>query len=190
MREASAVAFPFRGFADLGAHQPRQGQVLEKHLHELFFAQREDEIVLAFTAVAGLAASGAAAALRPLDAVAAQVVLVARVHGFALPALAMVEHRFANVLLGNGDVLGLLDVADVAPGHGALDGFADLLLVAAKEALAVAHRLVLARQTPINDLQSHCDPPLNAGGSSLPLSQELLRTRRYHSHSRRTCLEV
>ena len=175
---AGALALPLGRFGQLRAHQVGQRQVLEEDLHELFLAQLEDEVVLAFAGIAGLAlaAALATAALGPLDAVAADEVLVARVHHLADAALAMAEDRLAHVLLRDVHFLAALDVADAAAVDGALDRLADLLLVPAQEALAVADRLVLARQPAIDDaLQRH---------------QLLFRTRRYHSHSSRTCLLV
>jgi hypothetical protein len=52
--EAGALALPLGHLGQLRAHQVRQRQVLEEDLHELFLAQREDEVVLALAAVAGL----------------------------------------------------------------------------------------------------------------------------------------
>ena len=51
---AGALAFPFGRFGKLRAHQVGQGQVVEEDLHELFLAQAEDEVVLAFAGIAGL----------------------------------------------------------------------------------------------------------------------------------------
>jgi hypothetical protein len=156
-----------------------QGQVFEEDLHELFLAQRKDEVVLAFAAVAGLAlaaATTALAALGPFDAVAAHEILVARVHHFAHTAAAVAEDGFAEVLLRDVDVFAALDVADAAAVDGALDRLADLLLVAAQKTLAIADGLVLARQPAIDDV--------------LHEAQLDLRTRRYHSHSSRTCFCV
>ena len=158
--KARALALPFRHLGQLRAHQVRQGQVLEEDLHEFFLAQRKDEIVLALALVAGLALSAAlpAAALGPRDAVAGDEVLVARVHDLAHPALAVAEDGFADVALGDMDVFATLDVADAAAVDGALHRLADLLLVPAQEAFAVADGLVLARQPPVDDVL-HPMPP-------------------------------
>ncbi len=80
------------------------------------------------------------------------IVLVARVHDLAHAAGAVAEHGLADVAPGDVDVLAALDVADAAAVDGALDRLADLLLVAAQEALAVADGLVLARQPPVDDV--------------------------------------
>ena len=153
---AGALALPFRRFGELRAHQVGQRQVLEEDLHELFLAQAEDEVVLAFAGIAGLALAAArtAAALGPLDAVAADEVLVARMHHLADAALAVAEDRLAQVLLRDVHLLAALDVADAAPVDGALHRLAHLLLVAAQEALAVADRLVLAGRASVDDALS------------------------------------
>ena len=117
----------------------------------------KDEIVLAFAGIAGftLAAAFAATALGPLDLVAGDVFLVARVHHLALAAAAMAEGRLADVALGDVDVFAALHVADAAAVDGAAHRVAHLVLVPAQKTLAVADGLVLARQAPINDLLEH-----------------------------------
>ena len=90
----------------------------------------------------------------------------------------MAEDGFADVALGDVDVLPALDVADAAAVDGALDRFLDLVLVAAQEAFAVADRFVLAGEATINDVL-HEDS-----------AQLLFLTRRYHSQSNRTCFCV
>ena len=180
------MALHLRRLGELRARQARQGQVVEEDLHELFLAEVEDEVVLALAGVAGLAlAAAAAAAPRPLDLVAAQVLLVAGMDDLARAALAVAEDRLADVALRNVDVLAALDVADAAAVDRAPHRVAHLVLIAAQEALAVADGLVLARQPPIDDLLEHL---LSWEDGSV--GQLLLRTRRYHSHSRRTCLAV
>ena len=158
IREAGAVALHLRRLGELRAGQARQRQVVEEDLHELFFGQVEDEVVLALARIAGLALTAAAAraTLRPLDLVAAQVLLVARMHHLARAALAVAERRLADVAPRQVDVLALLDVADAATVDGTPHRVAQLLLVAAQEPFAVADGLVLARQTPIDDLLKHC----------------------------------
>jgi hypothetical protein len=145
--------------------------------------------VFALAGIAGLALAAAlpATPFGPLDAVAGDVFLVAGVDHLALAALAVVEHRLGDVLLRNAHLFAALQVADAAAIDRALDRLADLVLVAAQEPLAVADRLVLAGQPPVDDLLKHRVPPCS-GHSVLP--QDDLRTRRYHSHSSRTCLAV
>ena len=101
LREAGAVALPLGHFGQLRADQVGQRQVFEEDPHELFLGEAEDEVVLALAAVAGLraAAGAAAAALRPLDAVALEVLLVARMHVLAVAALAVAEHGLGHVAL-------------------------------------------------------------------------------------------
>lgn len=159
---AGAARLVLHGVADVGAQQARQGQVFKEQFHELFLGQGEGEVVLALAAVAGLGAAAACAALRPGNAVAAHMLGVARVHRVMDAALPMVEHGLADVLARDGDALGLLHVADAALVHRAAHRLGDLRLVAAHEALAVAHRLVLAGQPAIDDLQCHLFPPARA----------------------------
>ncbi len=87
--EAGAVALPLRA-CRRAACGSRCGSARssKKYVHELFAREVEDEVVLAFAAVAGLAAAGAAAATAfgALDAVAFQVLLVARMHVLAVAA--------------------------------------------------------------------------------------------------------
>jgi len=191
------VGLELGGLGQRGAGQVGQGQVVEEDLHEFFLAEVEDEVVLRLTGVGGLATAAplAAAALGPLDAVAAHVILVAGVHHLALAALAVSEHRLGDVALGDVDVLPLRHVADAAPVDRALHRLADLLLVAAQKALAVADGLVLPGESSIDDLLEHAAPSGHhqAAGAAVKSRcphQELLRTRRYHSHSSRTCLGV
>ncbi len=162
----------FGDVGELRAREVRQREVVEERLHELFLGEVEDEVVVPLAGVAGLAAARAAAsaAVRPLDAVAGDVLAVARMHGLALAALAVAEHGLAQVALGNVDVLALLQVADAAAIDGTPDGLADLLLVAAQEALAVADRLVLAGQPSIDDLLQHVGDAVGAVGAADPMS--------------------
>jgi hypothetical protein len=142
----------------LGAHQVGQCEVLKEDLHELLLAEMEDEIVLTLAGVACLAAATrVATALRPLDAVAAHVLAIARMHDFAHAPLPVVEDRLGDVLARDVDVLAALHVADAATVDRAPHRLADLVFVAPQEALAVADRLVLARQPPVNDGLNH--PP-------------------------------
>ena len=101
--EAGALALPFGRLGELGADQVRQLQVVEEDLHELFARQREDEVVLAFARRCAWPrrCRRPPPPLRPLDAVAGHVFLVARVHDLAVAALAVAERRLGDVLLGN-----------------------------------------------------------------------------------------
>jgi len=147
----------------------------------------EDEVVVPLARIAGLpAAPTASAAFRPLDAVTAHIVLVAGVHHLALAALPMAEHRLGDVALGDVDVFPLRHVADAAAVDSTLHRLADLLLVAAQKALAVADGLVLSCKPPVDDLLEHAGLSVLPG----PVAQELLRTRKYHSHNSLTCFGV
>ncbi|MNS96726.1 hypothetical protein D3C72_1310390 [compost metagenome] len=152
--EAGAMALPFGHFGDLGAHEVGQREVVEEDAHELLAREAEDEVVLAFAAVAGLAAARATAALAlgARDAVALEVFLVAGVHVLAVAAARMAEHRLGDIVARQGHVFALLQFADVAPADRAPHRLLDLPLVAPKEALAVADGLVLAREPAIDDL--------------------------------------
>ncbi len=204
--EAGAVRLVLGDLGELRAREVGQREVVEERLHELFLGEVEDEVVLALAGVARLAAAAAAtpAAVGPLDAVAGHVFAVARMHRLALAALAVSEHRLAQVALGDVDVFALFEVADAAAVDRAPHGLADLLFVSAQEALAVADRLVLAGQPSIDDLLQHVVTRLARWAPRLrpsrrsrdgllsgrPFGQELLRTRRYHSQSKRTCFGV
>ena len=68
--EAGAVALPLRSFGQLGALEIGQGQVFEKHLHELFAAHVEDEVILAlalFVTAAAIVTSGMNASADSLE---------------------------------------------------------------------------------------------------------------------------
>ncbi len=183
--EARALRFPFgRIGQQLRAHQARQGQIVEKHLHELFAREAEHEIVLAHPIFAALVAPTTPATTgRAADVITAHVVAIARVNRLTHPTLPMTKHRLGDIAARQRHVFALLDVADAAARDGFAHRIANLLAVAAQEALAVADGLVLARQPPIDDLLEH----LLSWGR---VGQLLLRTRRYHSHKRRTCLAV
>ena len=101
------------------------------------------------------AAAAAAAALRPRGCGRPHVFLVAGMHHLAHAAGAVAEDRLGHVALGQRDVGAFLDVADAAVAHRLAHRVADLVAVAAQEALAVADRLVLARQAPVDDLVEH-----------------------------------
>ena len=171
--EAGAVRLVFGDLGELRAREVGQLEVVEEVLHELFLGEVEDEVVLALAGVARLAAAAAAAAaaVGPLDAVAGHVFAVARMHGLALAAVAVAEQRLAQVALGDVDVLAVLEVADAAAVDRAAHRLADLVLVAAQEALAVADRLVLAGQPSVDDLLQHVVIAVGAVGAADPMSE-------------------
>ncbi|MNY10340.1 hypothetical protein D3C86_1433140 [compost metagenome] len=188
-------------------HQVGQGQVLEHEVEELLLGDLEDEVVLALAGVAGLALAGTAATAAggPRDALAGGELLVAGVDDGLPAAAAMVQHRLVDVARGDADLLAVLHVGDRAPADGLLHRLLDVVAVPSQEALAVHRALVLAVQSSVDDVTHgvlRCG--LEAGGaarsvttpawrSGLDLSLEYycdLRTRRYHSASRRTCFSV
>ena len=139
-----------------------QRQIVEEDLHEFLLREVEDEVVFSPVGIARLAGAAplAATALRPLDVVAANVFAVAGMDHLARAAAAVAEHRLADVAPGQVDVLALLDVADAALVDCLPDRVAHLALEAAQETLAVADRLVLAGEAPIDDLLEHRGPSL------------------------------
>ncbi|MDT4874468.1 hypothetical protein FQZ97_1097720 [compost metagenome] len=118
--------------------------------------------------------------------VTAHIVAVARVNRLAHPALPMAKHRLGDIAARQRDVFALLDVADAAARDGLAHRVADLLAVAAQEALAVADGLVLACESAVDDLLQHGGLLSADQGPRSLRAQELLRTRRYQSQSRRT----
>jgi hypothetical protein len=85
--EAGAAALPLGHVGQhLRADEPRQRQVVEEVVHELFARDAEDEVVFAWPSCeAPLPPEPPPPAARPGDAVAAQVFLVAGVHHLAEP---------------------------------------------------------------------------------------------------------
>ena len=101
-------------FARVGAREKLCGRAgPRRDLHELFLGEGEGIEVLLPSPLSLACEPDPPTAQGPGDAVAAHVVAVARVHGVAYAAGTMAEHRLADVL-HRGDVLSLLDVADVA----------------------------------------------------------------------------
>jgi hypothetical protein len=154
------MALPLRHFGNLRSDQVRQRQVFEERVHEFFAGKAEHEVVFAFAAVARFTAPTAAARLarRPLDAITLQVLLIAGVYVFAVAAWRMPEGRLGHVATRQGDVFTLRKIADVSATDHLAHGLLDLPAITPKEALAIADRLVLSRQTPIDDLlqDGHC----------------------------------
>src|SRR6185369_2523172 len=118
----------------LGADQPRQRQVVEEVIHELFARDAKDEVILAGAVLRRTAAARAAApALGPGNAITTDILAVAGVDRLARPAGSMVEHRLRNITLGQRDVGSFLYVADAAVAHSLAHSVANLLAVAAQE---------------------------------------------------------
>ena len=81
---------------------------------------------------------------------------VAGVHQVAQAARAVLQHGFGEVLARDVDVFAAFQVPDAAALHRAPHRLADLLLVTAQKALAIADRLVLACGPTVDDLlQGH-----------------------------------
>ena len=106
----------------------------------------EDELVHAFTAIAGLVAPrpAATAALRTGETVASGKLLIAGMNLRLAAALTVVKNRLINVPAGDTDVLAMLDISDRAVAYCFLHGLFDVRLVAPQKPLPVYGALVLA----------------------------------------------
>ena len=190
--EARAPRLPLRRVGQqLRAYQARQRQVVEEVVHELFARDPEDEVVLALPVVRG------AAAADPPPPPCGRWMRSPRTYSW-LPGCTSLAAAAGPWLKTGSDTSRLGSVMSVPSSMSRMlrsptalrTASLDLLAVAAQEPLAVADRLVLARQAPVDDLVEHGPLRLGIGGrhwAPSPSCQELLRTRRYHSHSRRTC---
>ncbi|MDT4870844.1 hypothetical protein FQZ97_1059390 [compost metagenome] len=134
--------------------------------------------------------------------------LVARVDDGLPAAAAVVQHGFVDVAAGNADLFAVFHVGDGAAADRLLHGLLDVITVTSQEALTVHRALVLAVQTPVDDVAHECSSGLGPGGGAATDKSECdgdrrrgkttapmadycdLRTRRYHSDSRRTCFSV
>ena len=153
--ESGATILEFGRLGQLRLYQVGEREVVEKNLHEFFARKREGEIVFSFAVPAGATAASGTAALGARNLVATGVFLVARYDVFTRAARAMAKSRLGHILPGNRDGLALVDVADAAVADGAPHGIAYLVAIALEKTLAVADRLVLARQAPVDDLLQH-----------------------------------
>ena len=106
---------------------------------------------------------GYAAALGAGDALALGELAVTRVHTILPTTLAVVQHGFVDIAAGNADLFAVLHVGNGATTDGFLDGFLDVLAVAAQKALAVDRALVLAIQASIDHV-AHRPLRTTAGG--------------------------
>ncbi len=128
----------------MGFDETREFEVVEEVLHEFFTAEFEHKVVLTLAFVARLVAPASAAApLRALDLVAADVVRVARMHHFPLTAGTVPERRLGNVLARNRDALGVLDILDAAIAYRFRNGATNVVLDATQKTLAIRNTLVL-----------------------------------------------
>jgi len=86
-----------------------QLQVFKQEVQEFLFVDFEGELVIAFALVTGLAIAGSASAatVRAANTVSLMKFLVARVDDAALPAGAVMENGFREVLAGNAYPLAL-----------------------------------------------------------------------------------
>src|SRR5439155_8343446 len=144
---------------------PRQREIFEEILHELFTGDLKDELVFSLAILARLrAATTGPAAFGSWNAIPAQEFLVARMHDLAGASGSMAEHGLGNVAPRDDDAFTLCDVADASPADRPADGVADLIAVATQEPLAVANRFVLAGEATIDDLLQH----FHSGSTPLP----------------------
>jgi hypothetical protein len=194
---------------ELGFHEVGQRHVLEEEIEELLAREAEAECVLAFAVVGG-AAPLAAAARGALDLVAGDVLLVSRQDHLAPAAGAVLEDRFVQVARWDRDARVAVGFGDLAAGDRARHRLADLRAVALEEALRVDRALVARVLASVDDVRHTtarlAKHPIAAllNGSCLTLravavrmtdccsrpGHDDLRTRRYHSTSRRTCFGV
>src|SRR5690606_28743405 len=148
------------------------------HLHELFARQRERELVGAVAVAAGASPAAAVAALRAGQPVAGLEVPVAGVDVLVVAAGTVPEHGFRDVPGRDADLAAALHVPDRAVGDHVVHRAPDLRAVTAHETLAIDRAAAAVVRPAIDDhrhgLLAYCD----------------LRTRRYHSQSRRTCFSV
>ncbi|MNZ86738.1 hypothetical protein D3C78_1055730 [compost metagenome] len=152
--------------ADAGAHrlegvaagqvaldQVGQLQVLEHEVEEFLLGDLEDEVVHPFALVARLAAATpTAAAGWAGDVLAGGEFLVAGVDDGLLAAASVMQHGFVDVAAGNADLFAVLHVGDGTAADGLFDRLLDVLTVTPQEALTVHRALVLAVQTPVDDV--------------------------------------
>jgi hypothetical protein len=151
---ANALERPRR--AELGPREPRQLEIVEENLHELFAREREHEVVLGvvFAAFATFTAAAAAASGVAGDAVARDVFPVSREDVLAVAHAAVVERGLGDVLAGNAHFAALFEVGQLALAHHLAHRFLHVRLVAAQEALAVDRALAAVVQTSV-DQMSH-----------------------------------
>ena len=176
------------GLGELGVLQRRldevgQLQILEQEIEELLFRQREGEIVLAVAVLGALAAAAALPALRLVDAVAGDELLVAGQHPLAVAAaVGVVEHRLVDAVGRDRNRSALGGVADRALAHRLVDRLLDARARPFQEAHAVAETFVARIEAAVDEL----------GHRSIVLDRAhpALLTRMYHSTSRRTCRSV
>src|SRR5690606_13353840 len=126
-------------FADLAEHgpgQPRQLEVVEEDLHELFARQREREVVGAVAAVAARAAV-TFAARGTGQPVAGLELAVSGVDVLPVAAAPVPEARLGQVARRDADLAAALHVADRPAGDHVGHRLANLRPVAPHEALAI-----------------------------------------------------
>jgi len=113
----------------------------------------KDEVVFTLAFVARRTAAAATpSAAQARDLVTPDVFLIARVDHFPPATGPVPEHRFGDILARNGNALRVFDLANAALAHGLRHGAANMLPMAAQEALSVGDALVLASQSAIDDL--------------------------------------
>ncbi|EFC57210.1 hypothetical protein ENTCAN_05724 [Enterobacter cancerogenus ATCC 35316] len=143
--------------------QVGQGQILKKQIEIFIFRNLEDEFILTFAVLAGLAlstAGTAATALRTFDAVVLNKVIVTGMDAMAQAASPLMKHRFTDVIGWNGDRFAAVDVGHRAFVDGLGDRLFNLRFITTQEALAIHRALVFAVKTPVNE-PGHSSPVLH-----------------------------
>ena len=146
-----------RGFDQIGKFE-----ILEQDVEEFGLGQGERERVLAAARAGALASLTAAArlALRLVDDIAGDEVLVAGQDELALAAVARkMELRLVDAVRRNRHRAALADVCDGPLGHRLVDRTLDLGPDATKETLTVAQALVTRIETAVDEL-GHSDSSL------------------------------
>ncbi len=154
------MGFIFIQLTMLVLTQIRQRQIFEQQVEILVFGDLENEFILTFAILTGVAltAASATAALRPLDTVVLHEVVVARMNAMAAAAASLMENRFVNIVNGNGNGLATFNVGYRTLIDGLRDRLFDLRLITAQKALSVDCAFILAVESPIDEV-GHKTPP-------------------------------
>ncbi len=122
----------------------------------------------------------------------------------AVAAASLMENWLIDVVNRDRDRLTAAYIGHRAFIDGLGDRLLNLRLITAQEALAVYRALVFAVESAIDEIGHGIPPnyivsrpgepdpvrPVSLTGKLTDSYQDDLRTRKYHSHSRRTCLRV
>lgn len=115
--------------------QVRQRQIFKQQVEIFVFGDLENEIILTFTVLAGVAltAAAATAALWPFDAIVLYEMIVTGVDAMARAAAPLMKHRFVDIGVGNRYGFATVYVGDRTLVDGLGDRLFNLRLVAAQK---------------------------------------------------------